>query len=200
MNLFPKIIKNPLKGAFQKGSIEDPELTSFHRLDKSTGTHGMISPEKELQTTWAVPPQQKIKGPYRNEEERQRYRIWPKAHVRSGNPQLREIATIRNIPLKREDSVPHIKHPNPWVQHYRDKSPKCVALKTNGGFVQENRRTIGNRKPMFKRITYDSLPLGPSTKASSWKAAGWEGKEICLLIFNVCQRTWEFLPWGQRHS
>lgn len=84
--------------------------------------------------------------------------------------------------------MPHIKHPNPWVQHYRDKSPKCVALKTNGGFVEENHRTIGNRKPMFKRITYDSLPLGPSTKASSWKTAGWEGKEICLLIFNVCQR------------
>lgn len=62
MNLFLKIIKNPLKGAFQKGSIEDPELTSFHRLDKSTGTHGMISPEKELQTTEQCHHNKRLKG------------------------------------------------------------------------------------------------------------------------------------------
>lgn len=46
--------------------------------------------------------------------------------------------------LKSEGFVPHIRPPNPWDLHKRDKSPKCLALKTNGTYIWETQRAVGN--------------------------------------------------------
>lgn len=61
--------------------------------------------------------------------------------------------------------LPHTSHTNPWELHQRDKPPKCLALKTNGSWVQEKHKDIGNKDSTFKELT--RRPICPKMQHKS---------------------------------
>ena len=60
--------------------------------------------------------------------------------------------------------VSHIRHPNPWDVHWKDKPPKKLALKTHRTYTEKNERAIGNGDPALKGPVHRHSPK-PSSKA-----------------------------------
>ena len=58
--------------------------------------------------------------------------------------------------------VPDTRHPNPWVPHYRDKTPKYLASKDKEAYLDEKHRAIGNEDPAFKELV--CRPTRPRTQ------------------------------------
>lgn len=71
---------------------------------------------------------------------------------------------ILNSSLRGEGLVLHIGNPSSQVLHRRDEPPNCLALKTNGNYIQENYRTVEGGKLLLKGSHADSLIPGHSTK------------------------------------
>lgn len=54
--------------------------------------------------------------------------------VRKAFPKLQKVLHA----LRHAETVPYIRHPDPWVSYWEDKSPKCLILKINRDKVPEN--------------------------------------------------------------
>ena len=57
--------------------------------------------------------------------------VSPGPHSRHGDPQSGRDPKNTDLPLKTEGTVPHIRHSNPRILHWRDEPPKCLVLKIN---------------------------------------------------------------------
>lgn len=68
-----------------------------------------------------------------------------KPHLQCSHPQSGGTSSIQSYSLRTERSVPSITNPNPRKLHQRDELPKHLALKTNGVYIQEDHRAVGNR-------------------------------------------------------
>lgn len=76
----------------------------------------------------------------------------PKPHPGHSNPQLGGNSQIWNFSLWSEVFSPHIGHPNPWDLPHGDKPSKFLALKTNGAYIQETQKFVGNWDSSFKKL------------------------------------------------
>ena len=108
-----------------------------------------------------------------------------KSHSQHDNPQWGGISQIQSFSLRSMGGAvcaTHIRHPNSWNLHQRDEPPKHLALKTNGAYIQETQRAVGNWNSAFKGITCRLTHLGPSVKAVVSKAPRPHVKDLNVLI------------------
>lgn len=89
-----------------------------------------------------------------------------KPHPRRGDPQPGEISFF----LRTKRFVICIRHSNPWKLHWRDRPPKYMALKTNGAYVRETQKAVGNG---------DSAPKGFVCRLTGPEI---QGKSSCLKV------------------
>ena len=87
-------------------------------------------------------------------------------HPRCGAPWTGGTSKVWNFSLRRKRFKLHIVHPNLYILHRRDKTSKCLALKTSREYIQKNYRTIGKGKPTLKGLTHTDS-LNPETNAKT---------------------------------
>ena len=73
--------------------------------------------------------------------------------------------------MRNKEFESHIKHFTLWELQWKEDSPKCLALETNGAYIQGTERTVGNRDSAFKgimhRLTYPRTQNKSSTLKST---------------------------------
>lgn len=80
-----------------------------------------------------------------------------------------------------------IRHLNPWDLYQKEMPPKHLTLKTNGAYIQENYRAVGNKD--FTLTELECWPTCPRTQreAMVWKEPRLYVKETHLLILKHLQ-------------
>lgn len=134
------------RGQFKIVTQKDPKFASSHRHTESTDTYGIISSEKDLKTSWVVPPHQI------NEKEATKpgRASWdpalpkPPRWVRQCASR-RELTHSELLPEEQRVCYPNQKPlllrpvPKRWV-------PKISGLKTNGTRVPETQRAVTEKQ------------------------------------------------------
>ena len=108
---------------------------------------------------------------------RDRDTVPPVVPAQVRQPTFRRDLKNTEFSLRSEGFVPHMRHhKHPWILPQRDEPLKHLTLKTDGVYIQEKRRPIGNEESALK-----GLARRPTCKDGSLKSLLF--KSTYLFIF-----------------
>lgn len=118
-----------------------------------------------------------------------------------GPTNRRDISQIWNFFMRSKGFVLHVRHPRPWDLHGKAEPPKHLDLKTNGAYVLENQRTLGNGESSLKGLACRLICPRTLCKSSSLKEPRPYVKGfICYLKASVTGHATELLKSQQKKS